>query len=490
MQFRELIHTAEVAVREVRGDAEIGDVCVDSRRAQRGSCFVAVRGSQADGHGFIPAALAAGASAVVCDDPSHVPASVACAVVDDTRIAAGRLAQAVRGWPARQLTAVGITGTNGKTTTAYLVRGMLESLGHRTGLLGTITYETHRRSHPAPNTTPDAVQLAALTEEMVSAGCSHLVMEVSSHALDQHRTGGIEFAAGVFTNLTGDHLDYHGTMDAYAAAKHKLFVPMGPQQAAVLNRDDPYFPGFAAAARNARVLGYGLGEGCDLRAEIGATDASGTRFTLHYGGRSVPVNTPLIGKHNVYNLLAGAGVGLGLGLELDAVVRGIEGIARVPGRLERVPTSRPWSVFVDYAHTDDALENVLAAVRPLTRGRLIVVFGCGGDRDRTKRPRMARVCERLADVVVVTSDNPRTEDPAAILSEILTGFAPDTNGRVRVEPDRRAAIDLAIDTAREGDVVLIAGKGHEDYQILGTTKIDFDDRRVAAAALRRREAAP
>jgi len=486
MRFSNLLAEARLDGVKSQGEAEVIDVVADSRRCRAGSCFVAVRGSAADGHGFIKAAVAAGAAAVVCQDDSNVPPGVATAVVPDTRLAAARLAQAIHGWPARKLICVAVTGTNGKSTVAHLIREILREAGFSPALLGTITYETGKRTLAAPNTTPDPVILADLMAEMVADGRTHLVMEASSHALDQHRTDGLDFRVAIFTNLTGDHLDYHGTMEAYGQAKRKLFSGLPSGATAVINRDDPAGE-LMASASAAPVFWYGLSPAADLWATIDRIDSGGTHFTIVSGQRRLAVRTGLIGRHNVYNCLAAAGAcWRGLGLELETVVRTLETVHNVPGRLQRVEGDAPFSVFVDYAHTDDALENVLTALRPVTAGRLIVVFGCGGDRDRTKRPRMARVAEKHADQVIITSDNPRSEDPVAIIDEIRSGLTAAGSGKAVIEADRAAAIARAVQGARSGDVVLIAGKGHENYQIIGPARIHFDDVEVAADAIRRR----
>ncbi len=487
MQFAELLKLAELDAKTIRGGADVADVQVDSRRCKARSLFVAVRGSTHDGHEYIPAALANGAAAVVCEDESRVPPDVPCAVLGATHEAAGKLAQAIRGWPARKLVNIAVTGTNGKTTVTHLIRAVLESCGHCPALLGTIKYDTGTRSVPASTTTPEPIGLAEMAAEMVAAGRTHLVMEVSSHALDQDRTAGLEFRVGVFTNLTGDHLDYHETMERYRRAKQKLFDQLSPDAVAVINRDDPAGEHLAAATR-AKVLWYGLNPAAELWAKIDQIDGTGTRFVLIHGQRKVPAFTPLIGRHNVYNCLAAAGACIALGIDPQQVAEAIAQVDRVAGRLERVNVAAPYQVFVDYAHTDDALANVLGSLRPVTRGKLIVVFGCGGDRDRTKRPRMARVAEDMADAVIVTSDNPRSEDPAKIIEEIVAGLRAQGREKVQVEPDRAAAIRAAIDSAQDQDVVLIAGKGHENYQILGSRRIHFDDAEVAAEAMRRREA--
>lgn len=486
MRFSNLLAQAGLKAATLKGDAEVIDVVADSRRCRAGSCFVAVRGNAADGHGFIQAAVAAGAGAVVCEDAAGVPPDVATAVVADTRLAVARLSQASRGWPGRKLTCLAVTGTNGKSTVAHLVREILLAAGFSPALLGTITYETGKRSIAAVNTTPDPVILAELMDEMVTDGRTHLVMETSSHAMDQRRTEGLEFRVAIFTNLSGDHLDYHGTMEAYARAKERLFAGLAPDALAVINRDDQAGEQMASASPGP-VCWYGLSPAADIWATIDRIDAGGTDFTIVRGERRIAVRTPLIGRHNIYNCLAAVGAcSQGLGLDMETVARTLETVRNVPGRLQRVEVDAPFSVFVDYAHTDDALVNVLNALRPVTRNKLTVVFGCGGDRDRTKRPRMGAVAEKHADQIIITSDNPRSEDPAAIIEEIRAGLGSAGAGKVAVECDRAAAIGLAIEGAAAGDVVLIAGKGHENYQVIGDKRIHFDDVEVAADMMRRR----
>ena len=446
---------------------------------------MAVRGPNEDGHRYIPAAVAGGASAVVCEDDGGVPPGVACAVLANTRDCIGRLAQEIRGRPASKLVNVAVTGTNGKSTVVHLIRSALALAGHSPAVLGTIAYDTGRRNVPAVTTTPGAVELAEMTAEMVASGRTHLVMEASSHALDQRRTDGLDFRAAVFTNLTGDHLDYHLTMDNYLAAKRRLFERLGRDAVAVLNRDDKA-GGAMAAATGARVLWYGLGPDAEVRGKIERAGADGMHFSLAAQGREVSAFTPLVGRHNVMNCLAAAAACTSLAVPLERVVEVLASVDRIRGRLERVNSGASFDVFVDYAHTDDALRNVLSAIRPLTRGRLILVFGCGGDRDRTKRPRMACVAEELADRIIVTSDNPRGEQPRAIIDEIMAGFSDRGLPRTAVRMERREAIELAVQEARPGDVVLVAGKGHETYQDIGGRRIHFDDVEVVGEALARR----
>jgi len=426
--------------------------------------------------------LGAGASAVICEDNSLLP-DIPHAVVPCTSLAAGPLAQAIANWPARKLTAVGVTGTNGKTTVAALTAAILEAAGRPCGLLGTITYSTGARCADALNTTPGAVQLAELTAEMVAAGKSHLVMEASSHALDQDRTAGIDFDAAVLTNISGDHLDYHKTMDAYVAAKRKLFESLKGGAVAVINRDDAAGEEMAAAAEN--VLWYGVSSQADLRGRVERLGADGSAFAMDWRGREVSVVTPLIGLYNVYNCLAAAGTAIALGVDAQVAARALADVHCVPGRLQRVDVA-DFTVFVDYAHTDDALANVLQALRPICKGRLILVFGCGGDRDRTKRPRMAQVAEKHADRIIVTSDNPRGEPAAAIIEEIMAGFTASGLSAAEQIEDRATAISTAIAMAEAGDIVLIAGKGHENYQIIGDERRHFDDVQCARKAIAER----
>jgi UDP-N-acetylmuramoyl-L-alanyl-D-glutamate--2,6-diaminopimelate ligase len=456
-----------------------------------GDVFVAIAGTACDGHDFIGQAIAAGATCIVhgadrkmpqAGRPGETPAFVP---VDSPATAAGLLAQAARGNPGSRLTNLAVTGTNGKTTVTFLVRSCVHAAGGKCGLLGTVVYDTGSGSTASSLTTPDCLTIAEAQRQMVDAGARYMVIEASSHALSQDRLAGVRFTAAAFTNLTGDHLDYHKTRESYLAAKTRLFAALAPEATAVLNRHAPESQSIARATQ-ARVCWYAIDEPADLVARIDSMTVDGTRFTLEYQGQRARVKTPLLGRYNVANHLAAAGLCLWAGLDLETVAAGLSALKGVPGRLEKVE-SDGFTVLVDYAHTDDALQNVLTTLRPLCRGRLIVVFGCGGDRDKTKRPRMARVTEQLADVVIVTSDNPRTEQPQAIIRDIMTGFEAPDSDKVTVEPDRRKAIELAIETARPRDVVLLAGKGHETYQIIGTKKTDFSDQDIARRCLRERE---
>ncbi len=464
-------------------DAEVAGVTADSRKVRPGWVFVAIPGVKDDGAKYAISALENGAVAVIASKKLELPFGRPQAVVADARDAASRAAAAFHGNPSRKLKVIGVTGTNGKTTTTHLIRAMLNAAGAKCGLLGTISYQFGRRDIPADNTTPGPVELQEMFAEMVRIGLTHCVMEVSSHALHQGRIQGIEFGGAIFTNLTRDHLDYHKTMENYRDAKALLFRGLKPGAAAAVNVDDPYGE-FMAQASSVPAATFGLSPSAKVRAEVHSTTLDGTRFFLRAAGFEGPVFSPLVGRHNVQNVLGAIACLEGMGLDPDALRDGASACSFVRGRLEPVRCGQPFAVLVDYAHTDDALINVLTALRPLTPGRLIVVFGCGGDRDKGKRPMMARASAKYADLAVVTSDNPRTEDPMRILDDILAGF-PEGTPRI-VEPDRREAIRRAVREARAGDTVLIAGKGHETYQIFRDGVKPFDDRMVAAEFLGRR----
>lgn len=464
---------------------QVRGVYDDSRQVRPGGLFVAVPGTQVDGSSFIPDALARGAVAIVgarVEPDDHA----ACIVVPDARAALARLAMRWYGLDGPDgvgLQLLAVTGTNGKTTTAYLTRSVLETAGLRCGMIGTVACELGTRSLPGHLTTPGVLALAGMLREAVDAGLAALVMEVSSHALDQQRTSGLSFAAAAFTNLTQDHLDYHGTLEAYGQAKARLFEQLATDGAAVINIDDAF--GSTLAKRQAgRVISYALDRAADLTARAVRTTCTGTSYRLRCDGAEVAVRSALIGRHNVYNALAAAGLARALEIPPHPIAAGLSAVRCVPGRLERIAGIADFDVLVDYAHTPDALERVCAALHALAKRRLIVVFGCGGDRDRGKRPLMGQAAARHAHAVIITSDNPRSEDPRAIIDDILEGLDAKTRSRVLVEPDRRAAIAAALAAARPGDLVLIAGKGHEDYQLVGTQRNAFDDRQVVREVAR------
>jgi UDP-N-acetylmuramoyl-L-alanyl-D-glutamate--2,6-diaminopimelate ligase len=456
-------------------DLEITNLAYDARTVRPGALFFCVPGFTRDGHEFAPEAIAAGAVALVVQRPLSL--SAAEIVVPDVRAAMAPAAAAFYGDPTAVLETVGVTGTNGKTTTAFLVHAVLEAAGHQTGLLGTVKSVVGGAERPVERTTPEAIDLQRTFREMLDSGDGACSMEVSSHALKLHRVDAIHFAAAIFTNLTQDHLDFHGTMEAYFLAKRQLFTDARPRHA-VINLDDLY--GARLAAELPEPVTFAIDREASYRATDLRTDLTGSRFTVHGPDGAVTLRSPLPGRFNVYNVLGALAAVRALGVPLDVATRGIETAGHVPGRFEPVEAGQDFAVLVDYAHTPDSLENVLQAARALTDGRLHVVFGCGGDRDRGKRPMMGEIARRLADRVIVTSDNPRSEDPEAIIQEVLVGSGRD----VEHDPDRRAAINRAIAGAAAGDVVVIAGKGHEQGQEFeGGRKIQFDDVDVARDAL-------
>lgn len=469
-------------------------VAYDSRRVLPGAVFVALRGQQDDGARYAPQAVARGAAAIVAETPPPSGIDVPWVLVQDARLALASLADEFYGHPSRLLRLVGITGTNGKTTTAYLLRAIFEAAGQRSGLMGTVVYSVGAEDREATRTTPEAPDVQRMLREMVDNGCQAAVMEVSSHALALKRVDGLRFAAGVFSNLTRDHLDFHGDMEAYFAAKRRLFELLPADAPAVVNLDDPR--GAALQALVGRPVTYGLKHAADVTPEPFAYSLSGLSFVARTPRGPIQVRSTLVGQPNVYNLLAAVATADALGIAHDAIEAGIATLPGVPGRFEVVSAATDdIAVVVDYAHTDDALKNLLETARALSPGRLITVFGCGGDRDRTKRPLMGAVAGRLSDIVVVTSDNPRGEDPAAIIDEVLRGIPgaaaargarPVTGPEVLTLVDRREAIARAVERARSGDLVIVAGKGHEKTQVIGARELPFDDVAVAREALARR----
>ena len=494
MTFEELAQAlrGQVDVLEQAGDFKVSLTAItdDSRAVRAGSLFVAVKGEQVDGHRYIPSALASGAAAVVMQE---VVAGIDRPFlrVADSRKALGCLGSRFYGDPSGRLRMIGITGTNGKTTTSYVCKALLEAVGGRVGLVGTVAYQIGNEIIPASHTTPGALELQQLLKRMVDGGCSAAVMEVSSHALAQDRVSGCEYDVAVFSNLTQDHLDFHKTMEEYFQAKLRLFTGLTgtkkPNKRAIVNNDDPSGPRIAALC-TVPVWTYGIKERSDLRAEQVHLALSGTTFMAATPAGTFPVESHLVGEHNVYNMLAAIGVALHEGATIDQVREAVTHITNVPGRFERVMAGQSFTVVVDYAHTEDALVRLLTAAQALKAGRIITVFGCGGDRDRGKRPKMGRAAVLQSDVVILTSDNPRTENPLSILDEVEAGVRDALQQRLHVTyrkvADRREAITIAMREAQPGDMVLIAGKGHEDYQIIGTKKFHFDDREVARDAIR------
>jgi UDP-N-acetylmuramoyl-L-alanyl-D-glutamate--2,6-diaminopimelate ligase len=471
---------------ELSGEAEveIAEVTHDSRRTSPGSLFVAISGLAADGNRFVEAARKKGAVAIVSE---QAPLGEGTWVrVPNARAALALLAAAALGDPARELDLVGVTGTNGKTTTTYLVDAAVRAAGETCGLLGTVEYRIGDRVAEATRTTPESSDLQRMFRQMVDAGCRRAVLEVSSHSLSLDRVRGLEFRVAVFTNLTRDHLDFHGDMDRYFAAKRLLFdTQLKSEGHAVINLDDDRSAELRQASRGT-VWTYSVqDEAADLHVRRMQLSLEGTRLDLATPVGPLEIETTLIGRFNVQNVLAATGAALALGLPAEAVRLGIARLRGVPGRMEQVSAGQPFTVLVDYAHTDDALKNLLETVRGLRPRRITTVFGCGGDRDRSKRPLMGTVASRLSDRVVLTSDNPRSEPPEAILDEIRRGIHPSRQADVIVVPDRREAITRALEGAGEGDAVVIAGKGHETYQVLRERTVPFDDRQVAREVLQR-----
>jgi UDP-N-acetylmuramoyl-L-alanyl-D-glutamate--2,6-diaminopimelate ligase len=475
----------------VRGDL---DLCVtglayDSRRVRPGDLFIAWPGFAHDGHSFIPQALARGAAACLVEREGWVPPPAAEIVVPDARRAAGDVAAAFYGHPTRSLRLIGVTGTKGKTTTTFLAREVLSVLGP-VGLVGTVANVVGGRPQPVRHTTPEAVDLQGLFREMVDAGDRFAVAEVSSHALHLHRVEGCEFDVGVFTNLSQDHLDLHRTLDEYLAAKAKLFQMLGRPggskagpKSAVLNADDPRFEQLRAVVR-VPLITYGVRAAATVTATEVDVRPTGASFTARHPDGAVPVRLALTGRFNVYNALAAFCVGLACGMAAADIAEALGRVSGVPGRLEVIPGGQPFAVLVDYAHSPDSLRSVLETAREFASGRVIVVFGAGGDRDRTKRPLMGEIAASCADLVFLTSDNPRSEEPEAIIAEIEAGVRRVSATSYRVVPERREAIRAAVAAAGPGDVLVVAGKGHETYQIFRDRTVPFDDRHVAAEALR------
>jgi len=470
-------------------DREVTAIAYDSRRVERGNVFVALKGLQADGTAFARHAIERGAVAIVSEKPAPGDVTVAWVTVGDARLALAVLAAAYYRNPAAEMQVVGITGTNGKTTTSYLVASIFEAAGIRCGLLGTVGYRIGQLTREAARTTPEAPEVQALLREMADSGCGACAMEVSSHALAQRRVDDLPFAAGIFTNLTRDHLDFHADMETYFQAKRRLFEMLPPGAPSLINLDDPR--GQALVELGKRPVTFAISRSADISPGPLSYSLEGLSFDIRTPRGTLHITSALVGRPNVYNILAAVSAATALGLSFDAIERGVRSLEGVPGRFQVVSSAKDEvTVVVDYAHTDDALRNLLETARPLARGRLITVFGCGGDRDRTKRPLMGAVAGRLSDLILITSDNPRSEDPQRIIDEIRRGITPDTvrdsSQRCLTNLDRRAAISKAVELARPGDLVLIAGKGHEKYQVIGNQTLPFDDVAVAREALARR----
>ncbi len=480
MILRDLISNLDKPVVSGSLDTEVMALAYDSRKIGPGAAFVALRGATVDGHQFIQTAIKAGAACVIAEQAPPEDCTTPWVHVKQSRIALARMAATLFGNPASKIALAAVTGTNGKTTIAYLVRHLMNEAQRRCGLLGTISYDLGGQEIPATHTTPESLEIQQLLSQMVDHGCRACAMEVSSHALHQHRVEGLKFTAAAFTQLTQDHLDYHGTMDAYFEAKTRLFQGIADAGSGqmVINGDDAWGRKLIAKFEGTgRVTRYGFGVHNDFRAVNVRYELNGTTFELEARGRTFLARLPLIGDFNVYNALAALGIAHGMGLNLRESVAHLQRAPQVPGRLERVTEGNRFHVYVDYAHTPDALDNVLRTLRGLRPNRIITVFGCGGDRDRTKRPRMAAAAAGGSEICVLTSDNPRSEDPQRIMQDARTGFP---RGKKFVEiADRKEAIRAALEGALPGDIVLIAGKGHEDYQEVKGVRTPFDDRKVA-----------
>ncbi len=466
-------------------DVEVHALQYDSRNIRPGDCFVAIHGSGTDGHRFVHDAINKGAKVIVVEDDNVAPdslcmhAGVVKVVVQDSRRTLALLSANYYGHPSKKLTMIGVTGTNGKTTTTHILKSILEAAGQTVGLIGTIEYTIANETVPASHTTPESLELNALLSRMVEAGCTSVSMEVSSHALHQSRVAGIAFNAAVFTNLTQDHLDYHGTMEEYFKAKRILFDTLPSGSWTITNRDDDWGRKIFASATGG-ALSYGFDAEADVRIVGTEITIEGTTIDVMFRGDRVKIRSPLVGKFNVYNAVSAFSTAVALDVNRNAILKGIETLPPVRGRFERITSPAGWTAIIDYAHTPDALEKCLKTIQEIIstqrRGKVITVFGAGGDRDRTKRPVMGKVASELSDVCIVTSDNPRTEDPNAIIRDILAGI-PSRDGIIQ-QVDRRKAVEHALGIAHSGDVVLVAGKGHEDYQVIGTERIHFSDREI------------
>jgi UDP-N-acetylmuramoyl-L-alanyl-D-glutamate--2,6-diaminopimelate ligase len=481
MNLKKLLTGIPLAVVKGSKDIEVKSLCNNSQAASPGSLFFAKKGNQTDGHKFITGAISAGSVAIATDLFDPFLKGVSQIIHPDVKALEALIARKFYGNPSSKLLLVGITGTNGKTTCSYLIKHLLDFFGKEAGLVGTIESVIKNEKRPSSRTTADVLTNQKLLHEMVQEGCSSAVMEVSSHGLDQSRVSGIDFDVAVFTNLTKDHLDYHSSMEAYAAAKAKLFSSLenGKKKglrSAVINQDSP-FASLMMQNVKGPILTYGLLQTADLRAEDIELSPAGISCIICYKEKRYPFVSSLVGEFNVYNALAALGTALVVGMDLGLAIKALESFAGVAGRLERVETVSGKNVFVDYAHTGDALQNSLQALRKISKGKVFCVFGCGGERDRSKRPEMGAIAESLCDEVFVTSDNPRKESPEAIIEEILKGIKEVKN--IKVEVDRKEAIKGAIARLQKDDVLLIAGKGHEDYQVFGDYTIHFDDRIIA-----------
>jgi len=483
MDIKKVLKDVRVRAGENIRNVDIDRITDDSRKVLPGDLFVALKGHSLDASKFVDLALDAGARAIVTDKEFDSRPGISKILVDDTRLALGAIASNFYGHPSRRLKVVGITGTNGKTTVSYLIESIIKASGCDAGVIGTINYRLNGKTLPAINTTPGALALQEMLREMVSSNTGYAVIEVSSHSLDQGRVDNVLFDVGVFTNLTSDHLDYHKTMANYFKAKKRLFEKLKAEGSAVLNLDDSKAASLKKSIKN-RVITYGTKGRCDVGAIDIVLSMAGTRFIARTPDAKFNIRTRLIGIHNVSNILAAVSVAIALKIPEEAIVKGIASMERVPGRLEAVDAGQQFKVFVDFAHTEDALFNVLGLLRDVVKRRIVTVFGCGGNRDRTKRPLMGKIACKYSDHVVVTSDNPRLEDPGAIIREIESGIKGKFSN-YDIIPDRKEAIAKALASAAKDDIIVIAGKGHESCQIIKDEIIPFDDRKVALSILKK-----
>jgi len=486
MKIKEIFRGLRIRLEPGLKDIEITSIETDSNKVKKGSLFIALKGLRHNGHNFVGSAFKNGAAAVLIardkyrdlDDKRLIRAG-------DTRRALSVTANNFYRFPSKKIKIIGITGTNGKTTTSLLIESIFNIAGAPCGVIGTISYRTGKDHFAASHTTPDPVLINSLLRRMSDSGLKTAVMEVSSHALDQERVAGLLFDTAIFTNLTHEHLDYHGDLEHYFQSKAKLFSSVKKSGLCIINSDDPWSGRLMRNLKGRPVMTYGLKKKADIKAVIRELSVDGSRFLIKTkDGAKITLKTKLIGLHNIYNILAAVSAGISHKIDLEEIKRGIEEIGSIPGRLEPVRAGQKFKILVDYAHTQNALENVLRFLKAVKKGRIITVFGCGGDRDKTKRPLMGKVAQRLSDILIITNDNPRTEDPAMIIRDIKRGIDKEKKNYFII-PDRRRAIKKALGRAEEADIVLIAGKGHEKYQLVAESKIPFDDRKVAILALRR-----
>lgn len=506
MKLRQLLEGLDVISTSGDLEGDISTVCYAADKCRESSLFVAIPGLKYDGHDFIPEAVSRGAKYVIQERDTMFSGPITTIKVPDSRRALGILAKNYFNNPSANLVLIAVIGTNGKTTITYLLESILRAAGFKCGVIGTVNYRFNDKTYPAPNTTPESYELQRILRQMADDGVTHVIAEVSSHAIDLKRVDDCDFDLGIFTNLTRDHLDYHKTMENYFQAKKRFFSEVLPQskkthqQKMIINNDDQWGQKILEEV-TLPALSYGIENNCNIKATDYELSLSGITARINIYGKSLSLSSSLIGKFNIYNILAAAGVSSILHVPQELIKSGIENLSCVPGRLEKVESNFGFHVFVDYAHTDDALRRVLQNLAALKENRIITVFGCGGNRDRGKRPLMGEAAVNYSDLAIVTSDNPRLEDPLEIISEIETGIDQRKIKKIEIDqlnivngvrsyaviPDREKAIAAAIKAASEGDIVLIAGKGHEDYQIVGTKKLPFDDRLVAASALRMKD---